>query len=176
MLGVKINKFFLATIGAVLPNKRHPLGKISNSLRCHFARQICEKVGKNCVIERGATILENVVLYDNSAVGVNCEIGPGTIIKGNNMMGPNVHIYTQSHFYNKDLHRFDGFSNVEKVIIGENTWIGYGVVILPGVEIGPNSIIGAGSVVTKSIPAGVMAAGNPCVVKKIIDDEINKKM
>lgn len=47
------------------------------------------------------------------------------------------------------------------------------MIILPGVTIGDNTIIGAGSVVSKSIPSGVMAAGNPCVVKKIIDEEIH---
>ena len=89
------------------------------------------------------------------------------------MMGPNVHIYTINHKYDENLHKFTGYTDVNPVVIGSNTWIGYNVIILPGVHIGDNSIIGAGSVVTKSIPAGVMAAGNPCVVKKIIDKEIN---
>ena len=50
------------------------------------------------------------------------------------------------------------------VIIGDNVWIGGGVIIMPGVTIGDNSVIGAGSVVTKDIPAGVIACGNPCRV------------
>ncbi|MNF08105.1 Galactoside O-acetyltransferase [compost metagenome] len=48
--------------------------------------------------------------------------------------------------------------------IGHNVWIGGSVVICPGVTIGDNSVIGAGSVVTKDVPAGVVAAGNPCRV------------
>ena len=91
---------------------------------------------------------------------------------GNNMMGPNVKIFTTGHYYNEKLHKFDGMTSVNPVTISENTWIGEGVIILLGVKIGRNLIVGAGSVVTKSIPSGVMAAGNPCIVKKIIDKEI----
>lgn len=87
-------------------------------------------------------------------------------------MGPNVHIYTTGHRYDSEKHCFDGRTEVKPVMIGHDVWIGYGVVILPGVTIGNNCIIGAGSVVTKSIPSGVMAAGNPCVVKKIVDEEV----
>jgi maltose O-acetyltransferase len=54
------------------------------------------------------------------------------------------------------------------IIIGNNVWITTNVTILPGVTIGDNTIIGAGSVVTKNIPANVFAAGNPCVVIKEI--------
>jgi maltose O-acetyltransferase len=67
-------------------------------------------------------------------------------------------------------HSFDDFSTViaSSVRIGNNVWITSNVTILPGVNIGDNTVIGAGSVVTKDIPAGVFAAGNPCkVVKKI---------
>jgi len=67
-------------------------------------------------------------------------------------------------------HDFSDFSTVTAlpVIIGNNVWVTSNVTILPGVRIGDNSVIGAGSVVTKDIPSGVFAAGNPCkVVKKI---------
>ena len=56
--------------------------------------------------------------------------------------------------------------------IGDNVWIGGNTVILPGVHIGSNTVIGAGSVVTKHIPDWVVAAGNPCrVIKKITEDD-----
>ena len=168
----KINQVLLATIGAMMPSKRHPFGKVGNQLRCHFAKQISDGIGTDCVIEKGAQIQENVVLAAGSCVGEHCLISAGTVIKGNNMMGPNVRIYTSNHFYDDQNHRFDGFGEHKPVIIGEHTWIGYGVIILPGVVIGRNSIIGAGAVVTKNVPSGVLAAGNPCVVKKIIDQQI----
>ena len=168
----KINLGLMATIGAMLPSRRHPFGKIGNLLRCRFARQIGARVGKDCIIEKGAQVQEGVHLADNSRVGEHCLISTGTVIEGNNMMGPHVHIYTSNHAYDAQQHRFDGFSENKPVTIGEHTWIGYGAIILPGVKIGRNSIIGAGAVVTKNVPSGVLAAGNPCVVKKIIDQQI----
>lgn len=110
--------------------------------------------------------MENCILGDNSAIGVNCLIGPGTVFKGHNMMAPNVKIFTTGHCYSKEEHRFKGMIEPKPVIIGSYVWIGYGVIILPGVTIGDHTIIGAGSVVSKDIPSGVVAAGNPCVVKK----------
>lgn len=171
-IGVKLNKALLRIVGGIFPSKRHPLGKIGNSLRCYFARRVSPQVGLNCVIEKGAEIQEGVVLYNGSCVGENALISTGTVIKGKNMMGPNVHIYTSNHYYDSVMHRFNGHSDIRPVVIGEHTWIGYDAIILPGVEIGRNTIIGAGAVVTKSIPSGVLAAGNPCVVKKIIDKAI----
>lgn len=128
-------------------------------------------MGKNCIVEKGAEIMENCEFGDGTGIGPNCMIGPGCVFKGHNMMGPNVHIYTRNHFYDSNEHRFHGHSEVEPVVIGEQVWIGYGTVILPGVTVGSHTIIGAGSVVTKDIPSGVLAAGNPCVVKRIIDQE-----
>lgn len=71
-------------------------------------------------------------------------------------------------------HDFNNFSTViaAPVTIGKNVWITTNVTILPGVSIGDNSVIGAGSVVAKDIPSGVFAAGNPCVVIKKIDFNI----
>lgn len=128
-------------------------------------------MGAHCIIEKGADIQEDCIFGDYTAIGPNCMIGPQTVFKGNNMMGPNVHIYTTSHIYDSVEHRFNGNSVPNPVTIGEYVWLGYGVIILPGVSIGDHTIIGAGSVVTKNIPSGVMAAGNPCKVKKIIDKE-----
>ena len=167
-----IGKFFLSTFGKILPLKRHPGGHIANWLRCLFAKMIVDEMGKGCNVESGAEIMEHCKIGDHTGIGPRAVIGAGTVFKGNSMMGPDVHIYTNAHRYDEEKHCFDGYTEMRPVIIGANTWIGYGVIILPGVEIGDNSIIGAGSVVTKSIPAGVMAAGNPCVVKKVIDPSI----
>lgn len=166
---IKIYKFLLATIGSAFPLRRHPLGKLGNLLRCFFASRIVKSFGTNCNVERGAEIQEDCIIGDNAGIGAYSLISQGTIIEGDNMMGPNVHIYTNGHFYNSETHCFEGYSSIKPVVIGKHTWIGYGVIILPGVKIGSNTIIGAGSVVTKDIPSGVMAAGNPCIVKKVID-------
>ena len=61
------------------------------------------------------------------------------------------------------------------ITVGDNVWIGANVSVLPGVSIGDNSVIGAGSVVTRSIPANVLAAGNPCRVIREITEEDKKR-
>ena len=83
------------------------------------------------------------------------------------MIGPNVTIATAGHPISPRLRERVYQYNVP-VHIGRNCWIGAGAVILPGVTIGDHSVIGAGSVVTKDIPAGVVAAGNPCRVLREI--------
>ena len=84
-------------------------------------------------------------------------------------IAPNVAIYTAGH----PLHPVSRNSMYEygiEVTIGNNVWIGGNTVILPGVHIGDNAVIGAGNVVTKDVPAWTVAAGNPCkVIKKITE-------
>ena len=77
------------------------------------------------------------------------------------MFGPNVTISTANHPIEPEL-RGKGLQYNKDVYIGENAWIAANVVIVPGVRIGKNAVIGAGSVVTKDIPDGVVAVGNPC--------------
>jgi maltose O-acetyltransferase len=79
------------------------------------------------------------------------------------LVGPNVQLYTAMHPMNH-RERASGIEFAKPVLIGEDVWIGGSAVICPGVTIGDRSVIGAGSVVTKSIPSDVFAAGNPCKV------------
>ncbi|KGP73346.1 sugar O-acetyltransferase [Pontibacillus yanchengensis] len=79
--------------------------------------------------------------------------------------GPNVQVYTATHPIDSKQ-RLEGKEMAYPIQIGDYTWIGGSTVIMPGVTIGRNTVIGAGSVVTKSIPDGVVAAGNPCKVIK----------
>ena len=81
--------------------------------------------------------------------------------------GPGVHIYTATHPVDPD-ERAAFIEFAKPVRIGDKVWVGGNVTICPGVEIGENTVIGAGSVVTKNIPANVIAAGNPCRVIKHI--------
>ncbi len=87
------------------------------------------------------------------------------------LFGPAVQVYTALH--PMDWRERSGPTQSAKpVSIGSHVWIGGGAIICPGVSIGERSVIGAGSVVTRDIPAGVFAAGNPCrVVKKIEEKE-----
>ncbi len=85
------------------------------------------------------------------------------------MVGPNCTIATAKHPLYAPMRALAYQKNLP-VVIGNNVWLGAGVIILPGVTIGDNTIIGAGSVVTKDIPAGVVAVGNPCKVLKVIGE------
>ena len=85
------------------------------------------------------------------------------------MFGPNVTVATAAHPILPEM-RMPVTQYNQPVHIGKNCWIAAGVIILPGVTIGDNSVIGAGSVVTKDIPANVVAVGNPCKVLREIDE------
>ncbi len=89
------------------------------------------------------------------------------------MFGPNVTVATAGHPINPTLRQKAMQYNIE-VHIGNNVWIGANAVILPGVTIGDNTVIGAGSVVTKDIPANVVAVGNPCRVLRPIGEKDKK--
>ena len=89
-------------------------------------------------------------------------------------IGPNCGIYTASHPLTAEQ-RNQGLERALPITIGDNVWIGGNVTILPGVTIGSACVIGAGSVVTHDIPAGMIAVGNPCRVLRPItpEDRIN---
>jgi acetyltransferase-like isoleucine patch superfamily enzyme len=91
----------------------------------------------------------------------------------NVMIGPNVAIYTAGHPIHHET-RNTGLEYALPVTIGNNVWIGGNTVINPNVNIGDNSVIGSGSVVTKDIPPNVIAVGNPCKVLREITDEERK--
>jgi maltose O-acetyltransferase len=114
--------------------------------------------GKN--IELG----ERVFFNFNCVVLDVCPVRIGSF----SMFGPSVQIYTPMHPMNAELRRREEFG--KPVEIGSDVWVGGGAIILPGVRIGSRSVIGAGSVVTRDIPDGVFAAGNPCrVIREIAE-------
>ena len=85
------------------------------------------------------------------------------------LFGPAVQIYTPMHPLDPELRRRQEFG--KPVEIGSDVWVGGGAIILPGVTIGSRAVIGAGSVVTRDVPEGVFAAGNPCrVVRQIVEN------
>lgn len=86
------------------------------------------------------------------------------------LFGPNVQLYTATHPMNYK-ERASGLEAAKPILIGSDVWVGGSVVICPGVSIGDRSVIGAGSVVTKNIPADVFAAGNPCRVIRKLETE-----
>ncbi len=111
--------------------------------------------GYNVFMGAGCFLNHNVYLMDCAKIkfGKKC------------FVGPNCGFYTALHPL-EVTKRNAGFEMAKPITIGDNVWIGGNVVILPGVTVGSNSVIGAGAVVTKDIPAGVLAFGNPCKVIK----------
>jgi maltose O-acetyltransferase len=81
------------------------------------------------------------------------------------LLGPSVHLYSTTHSLDA-AERASGKQLVAPIVIGDDCWIGGNTVIMPGVTIGRGTVVGAGSVVTASIPAGVVAYGNPCRVMR----------
>ena len=116
----------------------------------------------------------------NISLGENVVVRPSTmmfadefaeIIVGNNVMiGAGVHFYVNNHkFDRRDIPLIEqGYYPSESILIGEGAWVGANSTILPGVEIGVNSVIGAGAIVTKSIPDFSIAVGNPAKVIKTL--------
>jgi maltose O-acetyltransferase len=107
----------------------------------------------------------NIKVGDKVFFNFNCvvlDVAPVTI-GSRTLFGPNVQIYTATHPMDH-RERASGLEFARPITIGEDVWVGGSAVICPGVRIGDRSVIGAGSVVTKDIPADVFAAGNPCKV------------
>ena len=116
--------------------------------------------GKNCFVGKNFYANFNLTLVDDEKIfiGDYC------------MFAPNVVIATAGHPINPTLRKNGGQYNAS-VRIGNNVWLGAGVVVMPGVTIGDNVVIGAGSVVTKDIPSNVVAFGNPCKIYREIGEK-----
>lgn len=119
--------------------------------------------GKHVYMGKNVYANFNLTLVDDA----NIYIGDYT------MIGPNVVLATAGHPINPELRQKVTQYNAD-VHIGKNVWLGAGVIVMPGVTIGDNSVIGAGSIVTKDIPANVVAVGNPCRVMREIGEKDKK--
>ncbi|MCR6652694.1 MAG: sugar O-acetyltransferase [Cellvibrionaceae bacterium] len=141
--------------------------------RTAIVEKLFGSVGKNPWIESpfNCDYGYNISVGDNFYTNTNCTIlDCAKITIGNDVLiGPNVSFYTPNHAMDP-AERKAGYERSLPITIGDNVWISGSVSILPGVSIGDNSVIGAGSVVTKDIPANVVAAGVPCKVIRTITE------
>ncbi|WP_345951106.1 sugar O-acetyltransferase [Mucilaginibacter sp. PAMB04274] len=144
-------------------------GPRDKDLKEALQRKIFGSVGDNVHIEKAIRIDYGINTTIGSNVFINfnfvlLDCAPVTI--GNNVfIAPNVQIYTARHPIDP-IERNKHIGSASPVNIGNDVWIGGNCVILPGVSIGDGCTIGAGSVVTKSIPANSVAVGSPCAVIK----------
>jgi maltose O-acetyltransferase len=112
----------------------------------------------------------NIELGERVFFNFNCVVLDVCLVRIGDftLFGPAVQIYTPMHPLNAELRRKEEYG--KPVEIGSDVWVGGGAIILPGVRVGSRAVIGAGSVVTRDIPEGVFAAGNPCrVVREITE-------
>ena len=142
--------------------------------RKELLKNMFAEIGENCYIEpplhanwggKNVHFGNGVYANFNLTLVDDCDIFVGD----NVMFAPNVTITTGTHPIHPILRSKKAQYNLP-VHIGNNVWIGAGVTILPGVKIGDNTVIGAGSVVTKDIPAKVVAIGSPCKVFRDINE------
>ena len=137
-------------------------------------KEMFAEIGENCYIEpplRANWGGKHVHFGDNIYANFNLTLVDDThiYIGSYTMLGPNVTIASAGHPILPEL-REKAYQYNVPVKIGRNCWLGAGVIVLPGVTIGDNTVIGAGSVVTKDIPSNVVAVGNPCRVLRPISD------
>lgn len=126
---------------------------IHSPFRCDFGFNI--HIGENFIGNF------NLAILDEAPVRIGDNV----------MIGPNCSLVTILHAFDA-RQRNEGIMKAKPITVGDNVWIAANVVVLPGVEIGEGAIIGAGSVVVKSIPANSLAVGNPCrVIRTITDDD-----
>lgn len=135
-------------------------------------RDILGKTGETFTIEQPfmCDYGYNIEIGENFYANHNLIILDGNKVKfGDNVfIAPNCGFYTAGHPLDAKR-RNEGLEYAKPIEVGNNVWIGGNVVVLPGVKIGDNVVIGAGSIVTKNIPSNVVAVGNPCKVIKEIE-------
>ena len=143
--------------------------------RTELLREMFAEFGEGCYIEPplhaswgGRFVRFGKRVYANFGLTLvdDTEITVGDC----SMFGPNVVVATAAHPLEPEL-REQGLQYNKPVHIGRNCWIGAGAIILPGVSIGDNTVVGAGSVVTHDLPANVVAVGNPCRVLREIGND-----
>lgn len=142
--------------------------------RTELLKKMFAEIGEGCYIEpplhanwAGNHVHFGEYVYAN--FGLTLVDDTHIYVGDSTMFGPNVVVATAGHPIDPAL-REKGYQFNMPVHIGKNCWLGAGVLVMPGVTIGDNTVIGAGSVVTKDIPANVVAVGNPCRVLREIND------
>ena len=135
-------------------------------------KEMFASIGENCYIE--PTFHSNfggrhIHFGNNVYCNFNVTMVDDTYIYvgDNTLLAPNVVLATAAHPIDPEL-RNKGLQYNKPIRIGKNCWLGTGVIVLPGITIGDNVVIGAGSVVTKDLPSNVVAVGNPCKIIKEI--------
>ncbi|MFF4739350.1 sugar O-acetyltransferase [Streptomyces sp. NPDC001262] len=140
----KILGQLLGSVGAMV--------RIRPPFHCDFGYHI--SIGAGTFVNFGAVFLDAAPI----TIGEDVQIGP------------NVQLLTPTHALDAERRRA-GWEKAEPVTVGDNVWLGGGVIVCPGVTIGADTVVGAGAVVTKDLPPGVLAVGNPARVVRILEPQ-----
>lgn len=153
----RLLKAYNATISADLEQRAALLSALLGAIgegsvirppfHCDYGANI--RIGKGCFVNFGCVFLD----VSRIDVGEACQIGP------------EVQILTADHPRDAPQRR-EGYESGKPIAMGANVWIGGGAILLPGIRIGDDAIIGAGSVVTRDVPAGATVSGNPARASK----------
>ena len=148
---------------------------VETALRQELLAKLFRSLGRNVWIEPDfrCEFGRNIAIGDNTYINFGCVIldCAAVTIRADCLLGPNIGIYAVNHAADPGERTLGGCRG-EPFTIGDRVWLGGDVKILAGVTIGDGAIVGTGSVVTKDIPAGVVALGNPCrVVRKITESD-----
>lgn len=142
--------------------------------RQSIVQQMLGQIGQHSIIEppfycsygKNTYIGDYVYLNHSCTIIDNNEVRIGDHV----MIGPCVQIYTAAHPLQAEP-RIQGWEIAKTIVIEENVWLGGAAIILPGVKIGRNAVVGAGAVVTRNVPANTIVVGNPAsVIKEICQD------
>lgn len=143
-------------------------GGLPGRLRWWCCRGLFRRCGAGANIERRVFFGSGreISLGDRSGIGVGAKLSPGVTIGDDVLMGEEVLFLTRNHAFadSKMLIRDQGYAATEEIVVGDDVWIGTRCILLPGVHVGTGAVIGAGSVVTKSVEPYAKAAGNPATV------------
>ncbi len=164
--GVSINKSARFRGKCYFRKQPNSIIRIGSNFKCYSI------INESGLIKRPCSIQTN---FPGSKLIIGDNVGmSGVVISCFNeiCIGNNVKIGGNSAIFDGNFHLDDPRSGKPlPIIIGDNVWIGYNSIILKGVTIGENSVIGAGSIVTKDIPANCVAAGNPCRIIRTLNIE-----
>ena len=135
-------------------------------------QQLLGRIGQDSIIEPPFYCVygQNIHIGDHVYLNVLCTIlDCNEVHIGHHVMiGPAVQIYTAAHHLQAET-RIQGWEVAQPIVIEDNVWLGGGAILLPGVTIGRNAVVGAGSVVPRSVPANAVVAGNPARVIREIE-------
>lgn len=151
-----------------LPGPPFPFSRLGHAARRSLARKIFKSMGSNVIIGRGVNFNsgQSITIGDNSNIGRDSWIANDTVFGNHVMTGPEIITFSFNHgtALNGVPFNQQEATGRRPVVIEDNVWIGARAIILPGVRIRSNTVVGAGAVVTKSTPTNSIVGGNPAKV------------